>query len=163
MSPSRLTGGYSSKWITLVNWEFNPDIHCSNQVISVFFYNSKEGPPQVFEAVPLYCPHYGEWRHMPPRDLECTPCRHSCGAKDSQAVVYPRQAKIAKLLRATFRPAYFDEIVHEFWRCWSGWPQESSRALLVGVRSYGCFLNSIQLAQAACLKRETFPDGTVHE
>jgi hypothetical protein len=41
-----------------------------NQTISARFYNAKEGPLRMLEAVPLYCPHYGKWRHMPPREFE---------------------------------------------------------------------------------------------
>jgi len=37
----------------------------------VCFYNSKEGPLQVFGAVPLYRPHYGKWRYMPPISYTC--------------------------------------------------------------------------------------------
>jgi len=36
----------------------------------VFFYNSKERPLQLSDAVPLFHLHYGKWRHMPPRDLQ---------------------------------------------------------------------------------------------
>ena len=49
---------------------FTRAVFCPNQTISVRFYNGKEGPLQMLEAVPLYCPHYGKWRHMPPRELE---------------------------------------------------------------------------------------------
>jgi hypothetical protein len=61
---------------------FNTDTCYSNQVVSVLFYDNKEGPLQVFEAVPLYRQHYGKWRHMPPRDIERTPCRHPCWAEN---------------------------------------------------------------------------------
>jgi hypothetical protein len=59
-----------------------PVAYCANQTISVLCCHSKEGPLQVFEAVPLYHPHYGKRRHMPPRDLERTPCRHPCGTEN---------------------------------------------------------------------------------
>ena len=29
----------------------------------------------------LHLCSYVKWRHMPPRDLECTPCRHPCTAE----------------------------------------------------------------------------------
>ena len=39
--------------------------------------NTRKGPLLALEAVP-----YEKWRHMPPRDLECTPCRHPGRAED---------------------------------------------------------------------------------
>ncbi len=59
---------------------FTPAVCCPNPAISGLFYNNKEGPLRMLEAVPPYRPHYGKWRHMPPRDLERTPCRHPCRA-----------------------------------------------------------------------------------
>ncbi len=55
---------------------FNTDVCCANQVISVFFHNRKEGPLRMIEAVPLYRPHYGKWRHMPPREFFLYTCHY---------------------------------------------------------------------------------------
>ncbi len=46
---------------------FNTDIHCSNQAMSVFIYDKKEGPPQTLEAAPLHRPYYRKWRHVCPQ------------------------------------------------------------------------------------------------
>jgi hypothetical protein len=62
---------------------FTPAVRCPNQAISVCIHSDKEGPLRILEAVPLYRSHYGKWRHKPPRDLECTPCRHPCRAENS--------------------------------------------------------------------------------
>ena len=68
---------------------FTPPVCWPNQTISGFFSNGREGPLRILEAVPLYRPHYGKWRHcVPPRDLECTPCRHPCGTEDSSGRLY---------------------------------------------------------------------------
>jgi hypothetical protein len=83
MSPGFLAGRRTGKWVTLVDWGFKPAVCTANQRISVFFYNRKERPLRISEATPLYCPLYGKWRHVCPRDLECTPCRHPC-----RAIVY---------------------------------------------------------------------------
>jgi hypothetical protein len=81
MSPDCLAGRYAGKRFTLVDRGINSDVYTANHRISLFFYNRKEGPLWVSEAVPLYRPHYGNWRHMPPKDLERTPCRHLSGAE----------------------------------------------------------------------------------
>ena len=57
MTPGRLSGGYSGKWITLANWEFNPRVYTATRVISVF--HNSEGPLRGLEAVPRYFSHYG--------------------------------------------------------------------------------------------------------
>jgi hypothetical protein len=76
MTPGRLSGGYSSKSITLANGELNPPVHTVTRVISVF--HKREGPLRIREAVPLYLPHYGNWRpRMPPRELQCRRGRQS--------------------------------------------------------------------------------------
>ena len=64
--------------------EFTPAACCPNQTVSACFDNSKEGPLRILEAIPLDHPHYGKWRHMAPRDLERTPCRHPCGTENSR-------------------------------------------------------------------------------
>ena len=80
ISLSCLTAGLSGKVMTLVACMFiwgSSRLSCiPNPTISVFFYNNREGPLPVFKAVPLYRPHYGKWRHMPPRDLQCRRGRH---------------------------------------------------------------------------------------
>ena len=54
----------------------------------------------MIEAVPF--PHYGKWRHMPPRDLERTPCRHLGGAGGCWGRVYHSQYESARLLPVNF-------------------------------------------------------------
>jgi hypothetical protein len=71
MSPGCLAGRYSGKWVPLVNHGSSQPFGALNQTISLVFYNIKEGPLQVFEAVSLYRPHYGKWRHMPPISYTC--------------------------------------------------------------------------------------------
>jgi hypothetical protein len=38
-------------------------------------------------------PNYGKWRHMPPRDLERTPCRHPCRTENLRKGVYHNRRK----------------------------------------------------------------------
>lgn len=64
MSSSFLLGGYPGKRITLVNWGCNPEVHTANQMISMFFYNKKEGPLQMLETVPLLSRPL--WHESPP-------------------------------------------------------------------------------------------------
>jgi hypothetical protein len=75
ISLSCLTAGLSGKVMTLVACVFiwgSSRLSCiPNPTISVFFYNHREGPLPVFKAVPLYRPHYGKWRHMPPISYTC--------------------------------------------------------------------------------------------
>ena len=80
MSPDRLPSRNAGKRIALSNWSSPPVSSCPNHTISVFFYYSKEGPLRMLETVPLPCAHYGKWRHMPPRDLQCRPGRHTKAA-----------------------------------------------------------------------------------
>jgi hypothetical protein len=91
------------------------DVYCSNPTISVFFYNSKEGPLQVFEAVPLYCPHYGQWRHMPPISYTCVestkgPRTHAMSPplRDCKLIgkTIPQPAKTTRLLRGRIPAAF---------------------------------------------------------
>ena len=69
MSPVCLAGRRTGKWVALVNRRSSQSFSGFNQAISVFFYNREEGPLRMIEAIPL--PHYGKWRHMPPREFEC--------------------------------------------------------------------------------------------
>jgi hypothetical protein len=79
MSPHYSVGRYVGRQTTRVNWGSIQSSGAFNQAISVFFYNREKGPLRMIEAVPL--PPYGKRRHMPPRDLERTPCRHLGGAE----------------------------------------------------------------------------------
>ena len=72
MSPDRLTGGYSGKRCPPVDRGISSAVYTANHRVSLFFYNRKAGPFRILEAVLLFRPHYGKWRHMPPRDLERT-------------------------------------------------------------------------------------------
>jgi hypothetical protein len=67
-----------------------------------FSMTEKEGPLQLFDAVPLFRLHYGKWRHMLPRDLERTPCRHPCGAESLLTPFYHRQWKRTNCLHHRF-------------------------------------------------------------
>jgi hypothetical protein len=88
MSP----GCLASTRITLVNWlSIRGSLQLVSDLIKLFqciAIIGKEGPLRIVEAIPLYCPHYGKWRHMPPRDLERTPCRHPCWAENLLVEVY---------------------------------------------------------------------------
>jgi len=44
----------------------------------------QRGTTSGIEVVPRSCALYHKWQHMPPRDLERTPCRHPCGTRNPE-------------------------------------------------------------------------------
>jgi hypothetical protein len=67
MSP----GCLASTRITLVNWlSIRGSLQLVSDLIKLFqciAIIGKEGPLRIVEAIPLYCPHYGKWRHVCPQ------------------------------------------------------------------------------------------------
>jgi len=60
MLPGCLACRHTGNWVALVNRGSSQPSGAFNQTISVFFYNRKEGPLQLFDAVLLFRLHYGK-------------------------------------------------------------------------------------------------------
>jgi hypothetical protein len=74
-----------------------------NPTISVFFYNNREGPLQALLKPSLSISHImASGDTCPLRDLECTPCRHPCGAESFSTPFYHRQWKRTNCLHHRF-------------------------------------------------------------